>query len=956
VDGLASIPSRQILHWRCSEAASGTFRRLPRDGRRSWVAGGSLLLPAQQVGRFWQCGRTISGPLTDQAALERRCLSSQADWRRIAVAYLVAPESRRRRDASGTQSESGRIRREAGAQMPGHFTHIYTARRVADLLAGGDFDDWPAQAVDGEAFSQYRPEFCGKVMQEWEKFAAIGAIGPDIFYFSQDYNTNPIGPQSDELMLALAAYYFFDTAKEQDWEPLLIILDQVNTTIAALLRFLIKLQKIWDDFVKAWNDTIGPLVDAASSLLDDLTGGLLSAFGDALAEFKTALITLGKEELFTFADIFGKFDTCVQKGWSENAFLWSDMSHYRRTSAFCRALVAEAEALRSGEDGETRFGQFLAFALGYATHLGTDTIAHSFVNEQCGGPFRDHPQRHHLIENHIDAWNYLKSDGRESAGRGSIPEDPWGATEDYPELSMSALWFAIQLTPDDPEGQQRPSPLPEDPAERQDALDVDGEMPSWMADAIVRAMIATFEGHPHPEIFGGTAFQQTIDSGMLANAVRAATGHGLDGPFQSLLDDIAPAPSFPVPPGFPMPWEIQTMYKIMYSFYRLSYNGTWELEKPRKPDFIIVPPASDFENLFQPPDFSGVDSSNPLVDVCEAFVALVEWAIKELGAAAQLVGDLIKMLASPGSYLIRLLLYELAMQAWDVVVKTHEVLAHTGFSIPHGEERYDDGELRLPNEIDLPLITLGGTVDGAFRDALDAAIDPLGNLDKDPGVIGVDHPVQDPRYPYYPVLRYHPHSSPEAWAYRRPWAYPTWSRFAPDGAPDFLQPTPTEGYDPSQPAGVVPKGPYPGLLPGPYPAGTRPDDVFFRTSAPVDREARAEYERSGSPARTDQLNAQNLIGRRIPVSPLGDPVPFSAYLIGRLVNDTGYQTQFNLDADRAYAYLTWDWIRGDIGTTSETGFPYTRPKAEPAGDPQWNKGSDLLQLEYVDAVQSEDAG
>ena len=40
-------------------------------------------------------------------------------------------------------------------------------------------------------------------------------------------------------------------------------------------------------------------------------------------------------------------------------------------------------------------------------------------------------------------------------------------------------------------------------------------------------------------------------------------------------------------------------------------------------------------------------------------------------------------------------------------------------------------------------------------------------------------------------------------------------------------------------------------------------------------------------------------------------MPFSAYLIGRLVNPTGYPTQFNLDADRAYAYLTWDWNRGD---------------------------------------------
>jgi hypothetical protein len=56
-------------------------------------------------------------------------------------------------------------------------------------------------------------------MKKWEKFTAIGAIGPDLFYFSQDYNGLPLGPASDELMLTLATNYFFDAAKEDDWEP-----------------------------------------------------------------------------------------------------------------------------------------------------------------------------------------------------------------------------------------------------------------------------------------------------------------------------------------------------------------------------------------------------------------------------------------------------------------------------------------------------------------------------------------------------------------------------------------------------------------------------------------------------------------------------------------------------------------------------------------------------------------
>lgn len=849
--------------------------------------------------------------------------------------------------------------------MPGHFTHIYSARRVADHLLSGHFPDWPVPIPE---LQNYSPQQCGQVMKEWEKYTAIGAIGPDLFYFSQDYNSAPLGPVSDEIMLALKTYYYFDSAKEDDWEPLLIILEHVNSSLAQVLRFLIKLQKIWKEFVEGWNKTIGPIVSSVDDLTDALTGGVLSEFKVVIEQLKLALIAIGEQEILTFKDIFTMFNTCIQKGFDEQSFLWSDMTHYRRPSALCRALVRQSQRLAEEDsaDSHTRSRQFLAFALGYITHVGTDVIAHSFVNEQCGGPFRNHPQRHHLIENHIDAWNYSQS----HSGK-LIPADPWGATDSYPELSMSALWFAVQLTPGDaeqPMGVQRPEPLPEDPAERKKALDVDGDMPGWMADSIILALIDTFIDHPHPQIFGGDGFQAKIDQGKLADVIFKVTGNGMTKPFSELLDGIAPAPGFKVPQGFPLPWQMQAIYKIMITFYKFSYSGTWELQKPRKPDFIITPPASDIENLLQPPDFSGIDGSNPALDVCTAIVALVEWAIKELEAAIKLATDLIKMLASPGSYLIRLGLYELSMMVWDVVMKTHEVLAHTGFFIPHGEQRYGDGELRLPDEIDLPLITLGGTVDSAFRAALEAAIDPLGNLDKDPSVIGVSHSVLDVNYPYYPVLRKHLNSDGtvqrplEAWEFRRPWAYPSVSLLTTDGKNNITMATPTETYDPSKSDAKAAQGAYKPLRPGPYGIGARPD-VFFRLGAPIDTPTRLAYEHAQTPAETDRLNEAHLTGRKV-FSPLGDPIPFSAHLISRLTNDTGYSTQYNLDSDRAFAYLTWDWIRRDASdgalthfnpnanatATTELGFVYRKPVVAPQASLEWNLGNTPLQLRYVDAA------
>src|SRR6478672_10758619 len=227
--------------------------------------------------------------------------------------------------------------------MPGHFTHIYTARRVADLLASGEFADWPDLGAGGDAVAQYDPKTCGELMQTWEKFTAIGAIGPDLFFFSQDWNNEVLGPISDDIMFALAVYYFFDAAKEDDWEPVLVILEQVNSTMAGIIRLLIRLQKIWNDFVEVWDKTIGPFVEVAGEIADDLTGGILSAFGEAVQQLLNDIETVGVQEITSYAGLWSKMNTVVAKGYEANSFLWSDMTHYRRTSTMCRALVHQAE-------------------------------------------------------------------------------------------------------------------------------------------------------------------------------------------------------------------------------------------------------------------------------------------------------------------------------------------------------------------------------------------------------------------------------------------------------------------------------------------------------------------------------------------------------------------------------------------------------------------------------------
>src|SRR6516225_3096977 len=156
---------------------------------------------------------------------------------------------------------------ESEAAMPAHFTHIYAARRVADYLFAGNVPEWPGGAVG--AGIAYDPVTCGRIMKKWEKYTATGAIGPDLFYFSQDYGSDPLTKLSDDIMLALAVYFFYNSAKDENWEPLLKILDDVDSTVGKIVRFIIKLMKLWHEFVATWESTLGPFVEAAGTALDD---------------------------------------------------------------------------------------------------------------------------------------------------------------------------------------------------------------------------------------------------------------------------------------------------------------------------------------------------------------------------------------------------------------------------------------------------------------------------------------------------------------------------------------------------------------------------------------------------------------------------------------------------------------------------------------------------------------
>lgn len=244
--------------------------------------------------------------------------------------------------------------------MPGPFTHIYTARRVADFLRGqgrvtpefirlNDGNLFPEQKLLPQSLELLGPKQCADMMDKWEKFTALGAIGPDLFFFLQDYNKKLI--KCDEVMLAMSLLYYLDDQKRLDdpYAGLIAILEEViGSSWANILRFFVRLNKLWQEFLKVWHVTIGPIMDLAGHAIDDLSGGLSSTLGDAITQLKNGLIALAEEELLTQTDIFQWFSLNMRKGVDEQAFLWSDMLHYRRTSSVPAKLICS----RTQVDGQ----------------------------------------------------------------------------------------------------------------------------------------------------------------------------------------------------------------------------------------------------------------------------------------------------------------------------------------------------------------------------------------------------------------------------------------------------------------------------------------------------------------------------------------------------------------------------------------------------------------------------
>ncbi len=120
--------------------------------------------------------------------------------------------------------------------------------------------------------------------------------------------------------------------------------------------------------------------------------------------------------------------------------------------------------------------------------------------------------------------------------------------------------------------------------------------------------------------------------------------------------------------------------------------------------------------------------------------------------------------------------------------------------------------------------------------------------------------------------------------YLRPWKYPER-----DNAGD------TVGWE----AGLTAAGPW----------KQGQDARVLMNHMPGDPGARVAYEGAKTPKDTDDVSTTQLSAG----NHLGDPVDYGTYVVSRLTSG-GQMPDFNLDADRGYAYHCWDWNRSDQKT------------------------------------------
>lgn len=560
--------------------------------------------------------------------------------------------------------------------MPGPNIHMSSMRHAALRLARGRFAVKGSDRIDA-SWVGADPQQLGDLLRQHANFASLGAIGPDLFFFLPDF---------------------------RDSHGI-----KVSSVLVTILNFLEDLYGAIDPYISKYEQYLGPISEDQGEEMSRLTGGLSEIVGNITGDLSSILVTALEDFVTEQVDFWTFFSLGLDQGYDEKAFFWSDMLHYRDTGQFARALWRRADG--------TNNDQARAYSLGYITHIATDVTGHAFVNSISGGPFRLHWQRHHLVENHMDAYWYLNDVTSPRSG------------DNYPQLTESALYYDIAFEVGTGNSVIRPTyptggTLRENWTRKQ-LLDIDSVMPDPLPQIIWDAMSDVWYQNP-PQ----------------------------NGQHPVILDAVDGRPSLD---------EIKQAYDLFYRYLKFATVDGFSHEPPDPPDVF---PNLDFPTISspaggdEPPGGGGSGDGgsfwDDLLDFILSVIAVLAYIVEVAVYLATLPWA---VLADLITYPLRLgLYYALELPLFHLLQSFRAVLVMTGYMLP------------MEDEIAQTLIQIGNTETGTFTKVLNIDGDVFAGWLAPPQRPAPDQPYRDAEYPHS-IPRESDGTTPAE--FHQPWSYPT---------------------------------------------------------------------------------------------------------------------------------------------------------------------------------------
>ena len=227
--------------------------------------------------------------------------------------------------------------------MPGTISHLIVQQRLVSKLS--KFSTHNENFLEGESCP----------------YMGFGSMGPDFLFFS---------------------------------------LKEYDTPLDELVNFTFKVYDNMEPLITFYEDNIEPVKEEIEDAIENLDElffkGLFSRLKDTSELISSTFLETVSVVTVQNIDLFYPFKPMIQKGKDEKDWYWFDFLHYRRTGKFCSTMW---EIAKSKSDKE-----LMQYCVGYASHIGTDVVGHSYINAIVGGPYRTHWHRHKLVENWIDAY------------------------------------------------------------------------------------------------------------------------------------------------------------------------------------------------------------------------------------------------------------------------------------------------------------------------------------------------------------------------------------------------------------------------------------------------------------------------------------------------------------------------------------------------------------------------